>query len=64
MMGEKRIDDQNPNLVHEGWPICQLAMIALQSELSSSSDIPVDAGSADSFQDVQALFQAYVSIGG
>lgn len=64
MIGQKRIADQNPNLVHEGWPMCQQAMIALQSELSSSSGIPVDAGSADSFQDVQALFQAYVHIGG
>lgn len=39
-------------------------MFALQSaaELSSSSDFPVDADSADSFQDVQAPFQVYVNI--
>lgn len=36
--------------------------IALQAiEPSSSSDIPVDAGSAYSFQDVQVLFQVYVN---
>lgn len=63
MMGQNRFADQNPDPVHEGWPICQQAMIALQSEPSSSSDVPVDAGSAGSFQDVQALFQAYVNIG-
>lgn len=58
MMGQNRFAaDQNPNSVHEGWPLCQQAMmIALQSELSSSSDTPVDAGSVGSFQDVQALF--------
>lgn len=56
MMGQNRFADQNPNSVHEVWPLCQQAMIALQSELSSSSDTPVDAGSAGSFQDVQALF--------
>lgn len=68
-------DDQNPNspvhFHHEEacWPppppICQpqqaMTIVALQLiELSSSSDIPVDVGSAYSFQDVQVLFQVYV----
>lgn len=59
--GQKDID-QNSHLYHKGWLIRHSAMASLYSEFSLPSDFPVDAGSADSFQDGQAHFPAFVNI--
>lgn len=59
--GQKDID-QNSHLDHKGWLKRHSAMVSLYSEFSLTSDFPVHAGSADSFQDGQAHLPAFVNI--